>query len=59
MIYCTFGNDRLNDINKIINLLKGQSTDNIIKAIKNFKESSDKMTMFEYMMKIFTTQRTQ
>jgi len=58
MIYCTFGNDRLNDIHKIINLLKGQSTDMIIKAIKNFKESSDKTTMFEYMMKIFT-QRTQ
>jgi len=54
MIYCTFGNDRLNDIQKMINLLKGQSTDKIIKSIKNFKESSDKTSMFEYMTKIFT-----
>ena len=54
MIYCTFGNDRLNDIQKMINLLKGQSTDKIIKSIKNFKESSDKTSIFEYMTKIFT-----
>ncbi|KAL4512184.1 hypothetical protein ABPG72_005186 [Tetrahymena utriculariae] len=53
MIYCTFGNEHLTDIQKIVNILKGQSTEKVIKAIKNYKDSSEKFSVFQYIQKFF------
>lgn len=56
MIYCTFENESLVDIAKIITLLKGSSTEKLIKTIKNYKDKlKEHLTVFEHILNVYAS----